>query len=119
VNGKEYSEVSEKTIMHHISQPWRWKSKKQSYYFCDDPECNVVYFGQDGSIIEKSDIRTPVGVKEESGNSLLCYCFGVTTGDALNNPGLKAFVINNTKAHVCECEVRNPSGKCCLKEFPE
>ena len=118
VNGKAYKEVSEKTIMHHIKEPWRWKGKSQSYYFCDDPECNVVYFGQDDSVIEKSDVRTPVGVKEKSSDSLVCYCFGVTTVEASTNPEVKTFVIEKTKGHVCECEARNPSGKCCLSDFP-
>jgi len=118
VNGKEYKEVSEKTVMHHIKEPWRWNGKSQSYYFCDDPDCNVVYFGQDDSVIEKSDVRTPIGVKEKSSNSLVCYCFGVTVNDATIYPEAKAFVVEKTKGHVCECEARNPSGNCCLKDFP-
>jgi len=119
VNGKEYKEVSQKTIMHHIREPWRWRGKSQCYYFCDDPECNVVYFGEDNSIIEKSDVRTPVGIKEKSGNSLLCYCFGVTVNDATKDPAAKVFVVEKTRGHVCECEARNPSGMCCLKDFPQ
>ena len=118
VNGKEYTGVSEKTIMHHIKEPWHWQGKSQSYYFCDDPECDVVYFGKDDSVINKSEVRTHVGIKEKSANSLVCYCFGVTSDEANNNPEAKAFLIEKTKEHVCECEARNPSGKCCLKNFP-
>ena len=33
--------------MHQINEPWRWQGNSQSYCFCDNPECNVVYFGQD------------------------------------------------------------------------
>ena len=105
--------------MHHIKEPWHWQGNSQSYYFCDNPECNVVYFGQDNSVIEKTDVRTSVGVKEKLGDSLVCYCFGVTADEASANPEAKAFVIDKTKSHICECEVRNPSGKCCLKDFPE
>ena len=119
VNGKVYKEVSEKTIMHHIKKPWSWQGKSQIYYFCDDPECNVVYFGQDNSVINRSDVRTSVGIKEKSGDSLVCYCFGVTTDEAVKNPEAKVFVIEKTKGHICECEARNPSGKCCLKNFPK
>jgi hypothetical protein len=119
VNGKEYKGVSEKTVLHHIKETWHWKGSNQSYFFCDDPECDVVYFGQDDSVIEKSEIRTPVGVKEPSGNALVCYCFGVTVNEATAHPEAKVFVTEKTKGHVCECEARNPSGKCCLKDFPK
>jgi len=93
VNGKEYKEVSEKTILHHIKEPWHWKGKDQRYYFCDDPDCNVVYFGQDDSVIEKSDVRTRVGIKEKSGDALVCYCFGVTIDGAATQSETRTFVI--------------------------
>ncbi len=117
VNGKEYKAVSKKTILHHIKEPWHWQAKNQSYFFCDDPECDVVYFGQDNSVIEKSSVRTTIGVKEKSKDSLICYCFGVTN-EAFTQPEAIIFVLENTKGHFCECEARNPSGKCCLKDFP-
>jgi hypothetical protein len=119
VNGKEYHGVPEKTILHHINEPWHWKGRRQNYYFCDDPECDVVYFGQDDSVINKSELRTIVGVKEKSGVFPICYCFGVSANQAAKNPVVKAFVLQKAKEHVCECETRNPSGKCCLKDFPK
>lgn len=119
VNGKEYTEVSATTIMHHINDPWLWKEKNQRYYFCDDPECNVVYFGQDDSIIEKFELRMPVGIKEKSKSALVCYCFGITSDEALNNPEARAFVVQKTKENICACKTRNPSGRCCLKDFPK
>ena len=119
VNGKEYKGVSEKTILHHINTPWHWSGKAQNYYFCDDPECDVVYFGQDDSIIKKSELRTTVGINEMSDDALVCYCFGVTAQEAATDPEAREFVVKETKEHVCECEARNPSGKCCLKDFPK
>ena len=119
VNGKEYKEVSVKTVLHHIKQPWDWNDNQQSYFFCDDPDCDVVYFGQDNLVIEKSAVRTDVGVKEKSENALVCYCFGVTANEAAMQPEARQFVLEQTKGHVCECEARNPSGRCCLKDFPK
>jgi len=119
VNGKKYSQVSFATVAHHIQEPWNLKNTEQAYYFCEDPECNVVYFGQDNSIIEQDALRTIVGIKQKSNESLVCYCFGVNRQEAASNPEAKAFVIENTKNHTCVCEVRNPSGKCCLKDFPK
>lgn len=119
VNGKQYKEVTIKTVLHHIKQPWDGQDRSRNYYFCDDPECDVVYFGNDNTIIGKSAIRTAVGVKEKSGHALVCYCFGITVNEAVLHPEARAFVIEKTKEQVCECEARNPSGRCCLKDFPD
>jgi len=118
INGKTYSGVSSTTILHHVNEPWQWAGKQQGYYFCTDPDCNVVYYGQDGSLILKSELRTTVGVKEKSDESLVCYCFGVTKSKA-NNEKVKNFVIIRTKEKACACSTHNPSGKCCLKDFPK
>lgn len=61
--GKQYRGVTEKTILYHIKAPWNWHNKTQGYYFCETPECEVVYFGQDDSIIKKSELRTTVWSK--------------------------------------------------------
>lgn len=119
INGKEYSEVSSTTIIHHIKEPWNWDRKSQGYYFCEDPDCSVVYFGQDDSIIEVDALRTSVGIKQKSKESPVCYCFGVNRKEAATNSSAKAFVIENTKNNACACEIRNPSGRCCLKDFPK
>ena len=119
VNGKEYAGASSTTIMHHIKEPWSWKPKQLAYYYCEDPECSVVYFSTDDSTIEKSALRTSIGIKETSKSSLVCYCFGVTLDEAATNPDIKDFVIQQTKQHTCACESRNPSGRCCLKDFPK
>ena len=114
------SEVSIKTILHHIKEPWSWDVKQQGYYFCNDPDCDVVYFGQDDSIISTSELRTSVGIKnlkDKTKNALICYCFGVDIEAAASNPEAKAFVARKTKEQTCECNIRNPSGRCCLKDF--
>lgn len=118
-NGREYKEVSAKTILHHIKEPWAWEEKSQAYYFCEDPECNVVYFGQDYSVVNRAELRTLVGIKDNKPGALVCYCFGVSFGEAAERPELKRFVTEKTKNGMCACETRNPSGKCCLKDFPK
>ncbi|WP_426416181.1 putative iron-sulfur cluster-binding metallochaperone [Aestuariirhabdus sp. LZHN29] len=118
-NGKEYGFVSPETIKHHIKAPWAWVAKDQGYYFCSDPDCSVVYFGQDNSVIEKASVRTEVGVKENSDGSLVCYCYGVTRAEAKSNSSIRQFVIEETRQNHCACESRNPSGRCCLGEFPK
>lgn len=118
-NGKTCNQVSPTTIMHHIQSPWEWHAREQGYYFCPDPDCEVVYFGEDNTTIDQSALRTRVGVKQVSDDATLCYCYGVTRSDALGNPTVRQFVVEQTRLGQCACNTRNPSGKCCLADFPE
>ena len=119
VNGQKYTQVSIRTMLHHISSPWEWNEKEQGYYFCDDPNCDVVYFGEDDSVITKAEIRTVVGIKDDSPDALSCYCFGVSSSEVKRHPDIRDFIIDKTQAGVCSCDTRNPSGRCCLKDLPE
>lgn len=107
-----------KTVIQHVKRPWDLVDKDRHYFFCEDPDCDIVYFSDDGLIIRHAELRTKVGVKDTSENATLCYCFGVSRGDALKDPSLKNFVKSRTKQSLCSCETRNPSGLCCLKNFP-
>jgi hypothetical protein len=55
----------------------------------------------------------------------VCYCFDISMADIeaarKENDGdaCRQFVIQQTKASTCDCETRNPSGKCCLGDFPK
>lgn len=119
VNGLEYSEVSVRTISHHIKAPWAWEPSAEHYYFCDAQDCDVAYFGDDNSVVLKSQLRTRIEVKERAEHDLLCYCFGVSYADFERDPATREFVIAQTKTGVCSCETSNPSGRCCLKDFPK
>lgn len=119
VSGHEYSEVSVRAIRHHIKEAWAWQPTGHRYFFCDDPACEVAYFGDDGSTILKSQLRIQIGLKETSDVGLLCYCFGVTKRDFQSNPATRDFVVAQTKAGQCSCDTSNPSGRCCLKDFPK
>lgn len=118
-NGQDYSAVSVRTIAHHIKESWVWTPTAEHYYFCDDPNCEVAYFGDDNSTILKSQLRTRIGVKERTVDDLLCYCFGIKKSDFERNPATKDFVVAQTKTGLCSCETSNPSGRCCLKDFPK
>lgn len=117
INGKPYAAVSPVTIKHQLRKPWNWQAKEQGYYFCRDPHCQVVYFGQDDCVIEQSALRTVVGIKEQADSALVCYCFGVTREDAAANPEIRTFVLQETRSGSCACATRNPSGRCCLADF--
>jgi hypothetical protein len=119
INGREYPRVAITTILHHIKAPWQWPRKQQGYYFCDDPKCDVVYFAEDDSILDTQALRTQVGIKQDSPQATLCYCFGINREVATTDSAAKAFVVQQTKQKSCACAIRNPSGRCCLKDFPK
>lgn len=119
VNGREYRAVGIKTMLHHLLRPWKKTLSSQAYYFCTDPACDVVYFGRDDSVINRDEVRTTVGIKEALPDSMLCYCFGISYSEAAENSKLKSFVKKQTGQSLCSCETSNPSGRCCLKDFPE
>ena len=122
-NSKEYISVPFQTLFLHLKKPWDFKFKnlkEQGYYFCSDPNCDVVYFGEDNAAIYKTELRSLVGVKEpKNDNALSCYCFDITHSEARNNTSIRDYVIENTKNGSCSCESLNPSGRCCLKDFPK
>lgn len=118
-NGKTYASVHRKTLLHHILQPWGKSIPEQKYYFCSDPDCDVVYFGQDDSVIRTDELRTTIWQKSKDKRDTICYCFGVTKALALMDKNIKKFVTRQTRDSLCSCETSNPSGRCCLKDFPE
>lgn len=97
---------------------WFSTPGSQRDFFCADPACAAVYFADDGSILLTSPLRTQIGVKQVSDDSPWCYCVGVTRADFPDQPATKDFVITQTMAGLCSCDTRNPSGRCCLKDFP-
>lgn len=107
-----------KTMLHHIKHPWLHRLTDQTYYYCATPNCEVVYFAQDRTIVNKSDIRRLVGIKEQNDDALICFCFGVSKAQAASDKSIKLFVIQQTRNAMCSCDTANPSGRCCLKDFP-
>jgi len=120
-NGRIYSSVDRTTILHQAKKPWTHELPEQGYYFCNDPDCDVVYFGEDQRTLVRSDLRVGVGQKSRGQNRTICYCFDVQLSDLASEDSLlqsKSFVIEQTRQSSCDCKIRNPSGKCCLSDFP-
>jgi len=111
--------VQLKTMLHHIKNPWAQTLIDKEYYFCSNPDCNVVYFTESAVAFNKSDIRSPVDIKEQNAEALICFCFGINKGQAESNKAARDFVIKQTKNSLCSCDTANPSGRCCLKDFPK
>src|SRR5262245_45805790 len=94
-----------------------------SYFFDQSADCEVVYFSNENdSYFTKRDVRVRVGIKESNPPILICYCFGHTMESArseIQATGRSTVAVRITKeiqAGNCACEVKNPSGRCCLGE---
>lgn len=91
----------------------------QRYWLCEDSGCQVVYFGAEGPPIAVDDATPTPGFKAVS-DGLVCYCFLDRIGDLERDvregdPTRTLDAITaEVKARNCACEVRNPTGKCCL-----
>jgi len=92
------------------------------YYFCEAADCDVVYFAFDAQapMFRRGDLLVRVGSKETEDPIPVCYCFGFTRRDieneftATGSSTIGERIKTEVKAGNCACEVKNPSGKCCL-----
>ena len=114
----------------HPGQPVAWRTvaalaqgplpPRQDFWLCGDPGCEVVYFGAAGARVTLPEMRVRPGFKR--GGELLCYCFLILRADleaeiaATGATTVPERIAARVKAGGCACEVRNPSGKCCLAE---
>lgn len=97
-------------------------STSDGYCFCRTLECSVVYFSEQ-QVFQKADMKVRVGIKEHDDPIPLCYCFDYTWDDLSRDLALDGDtdVPKRVKAEVkrgfCACDVKNPSGKCCLGDI--
>jgi Zinc binding domain len=121
VNGARSKQVGRLTVK-SLARQLPLGMPNTQYYFCETRDCDVVYFGFDSQapVFRRGDLRIRVGAKEESDPIPVCYCFGFTRKDIedeIAETG-RSTVADRISAEVtagrCACEVKNPSGKCCL-----
>ena len=121
VNGARSKQVDMLTVKSLVRQLPLGMPDTQ-YYFCEAPGCDAVYFPLDtqAPLFRREDLVVRVGAKEIEDPLLMCYCFGFTRQDIcdeIRSTG-KSTVAKRITAEVeagrCACEMKNPSGKCCL-----
>ncbi len=92
----------------------------REWFFCDRPECEVVYFSGDGRTLDKEALSVRVGLKEREAPRPVCYCFDHTVEsirEEITRTGRStaaASIRKRIEAGECRCEVLNPKGTCCL-----
>jgi hypothetical protein len=95
------------------------KLSAQEYYLCRNRDCPVVYHAGEVQL-EKSDLRVPVNFKEKNYQGPVCYCFNHTVASiraerqSSGRSSAAEMITKEIQASRCACEVKNPSGTCCL-----
>ena len=118
--GQSCLPVSRQTMLHQVRFPANQNLAEGDYVFCVNQGCSVAYFST-SYVIPKTDLRVFQGNQTD----MLCYCFDISKATyraALADGTAKAkkdFVVRQTKAKLCACESRNPSGRCCLVSFKQ
>lgn len=89
-------------------------------WFCDNPACGVVYFNPSGKTVRRGQTVRPVTVKDLRDVVPVCYCFEFKRGDLRRDleengtTGIPDEIKKGIKDGRCDCERKNPQGKCCL-----
>jgi hypothetical protein len=115
--------VARQTVAHHVKSEKLDRVKSDEYKFCSSEKCPTVYYSVSGEVYSVGDVREPVASKSSGDQRPLCYCFGFTEGFArreiaeTGKSSIPAQVSRFIKEKLCCCEVRNPSGVCCLGEI--
>ena len=123
-NGQACKPVGRRTLESLLKPEAKSALIQQPYYFCDAADCDVVYISALADhLIMKDHLKVRVGIKESEDPIPLCYCFGYSRADVrreVEERG-RTEVLQRVKAEVeggfCACEVKNPSGACCLGDM--
>ncbi len=117
--GKKGKAVKPVTLRALLKDEFVGQVVDADYRFCEAKGCDVVYYGN-GQTFTKWQLKVAVGVKETTGERPVCYCFGhsvATIAEELRTKGKSsalADIRRKMKNPGCACEVKNPSGSCCL-----
>ncbi|MBI3605544.1 MAG: copper chaperone Copz family protein [Nitrospirae bacterium] len=122
--GEKGQAVSEDTARHLVQEGLNTRMDEKDLMFCKTPSCSVVYYSPDGGpLFKKGDIRVRVGLKETEDPVWVCYCFEISKKDIweeIERTGRSSASLRIRKeveAGNCACEIKNPSGRCCLGEI--
>ena len=121
INGQVTRPVPHHTVERLVRSRVSAELRQQPYYFCDAPDCDVVYVSALGDhVITKDLLSVRVGIKETDDPVPLCYCFGYdrrAIHEDIRRSGdtdIQRVITERVRAGECRCEEVNPSGGCCL-----
>jgi len=121
-NGRPAAPVLLRTVKAMLVPAALRRVGRDQHYYCTDANCSVVYFTGAGAQYAVGDVSVPVADKHGGPPRLVCYCFGYVEEHHVTTSGEpEPETIAAIRAHVhagrCACDVKNPSGRCCLRSL--
>lgn len=114
--------VLAKTLEHLLTDISKSKlDSLDGFHYCKTSTCEVIYFKED-KVLTQKDLNVVVGLKEGAIPANMCYCFGWTKErmrEDIDKNGTSTALENikyNMKTIGCSCEIKNPSGYCCMAD---
>lgn len=121
VSGTKGRAVGLETLHSLVEPTQRSRITAGSYGYCDAPECDVVYFAEDGShVFIKADLIVRVGAKEIAPPRPICYCYSHTYEEVIEEvrrtgtSSVPGDIRSKLQTKGCDCIHTNPQGSCCL-----
>ncbi|MEW6207834.1 MAG: hypothetical protein AB1631_05665 [Acidobacteriota bacterium] len=121
--GRRGQKVRLLTLRHLLRGERQKDIRDAHYYFCASPDCDAVYFSKEtNQLFTQKDVRVRIGIKDKTEPVTICYCFGFTEQMmrdeilALGYTAIPELIKAEINAGHCACEIKNPSGRCCLGE---
>lgn len=110
------SSVSIRTLFHHLKPNSLETINEQEYWFCGSDQCPIVYFSNEGAKFTEENLREFTWLKNTNEKArTVCHCFGYSADQVLIPSFQAAVKIRDyIRRRFCQCEIRNPSGQCCL-----
>ncbi len=108
------------TVSSLVKPEYRKDIPSEPFFFCQQKECGMVYFGGARGQIRKDQLSVGVWQKEDPGETPVCYCFDFSAEDIMEDarrnspPTVPAIIRDKIKAGLCSCDTKNPQGICCL-----
>ncbi|AZR74506.1 (2Fe-2S)-binding protein [Anoxybacter fermentans] len=121
VCGREGQIVKSITVKNLVIEEEVKRVEERDYYICFNPECEVVYFDNEGEIFNQQQIKVPIWYKKGADPKYICYCARVTEDeiiDAVTNGAkdIKSVMEMTGAMKEGKCLINNPTGKCCHQE---
>ncbi|WMW25217.1 (2Fe-2S)-binding protein [Methanolobus sediminis] len=114
------------TVRHMISDDLLETVGTSDYCLCMNEDCQIAYYNIDLKIeFKKSDIKVPIWFKKDAKPKYACYCSKVTEEEVItavindNATSVKEVIKITGAMNKPNCQINNPSGKCCHQIIQE
>lgn len=115
--------VSFETVS-HVVKTVKKPQAADDFHLCNNPSCEVGYFGHGGDVIvHKDDFKRPIWFKEGADPVYACYCKSITEDEVIRTVAetgltdMKEIMLHLRGSLGSNCRKTNPAGHCCTQAF--